>query len=60
MPPDHPTLWRALHAILQPLWKFGRTGIFLLPMAWCDMQHIRSSAQDVEPLLPGSVVPVVI
>ena len=28
-----PRLWRALHAIPHPLWKFGRTGFFLLPMA---------------------------
>ena len=38
---------------------FARHPSSLLPMAWCNMQHICSSAQDVK-LLPGSVVPVVI
>ena len=33
MPPDPPRLWRALHTIPHPLWKFGQTWFFLLPMA---------------------------
>ena len=33
MPPDPPTVWRALHAIPHPLWTFSQTGFFLLPTA---------------------------
>ena len=33
MPPDPPRVYHALHAIPHPLWKFGWTGFFMLPMA---------------------------
>ena len=32
-------LWRALHAIPHPLWKFGWTGFFLLPTALQCRKH---------------------
>ena len=31
--PRPPTLWRVLHTIRHPLWKFGQTGFLLLPTA---------------------------
>ena len=48
MPPHPPRLWRALHAIPHPLWKFAQTGFLLLPMALhkCARVYLYRSLQQ--------------